>query len=371
VSARRELRDVGDRLAAIRGIDTAPVRGRVVLLRVDLNVPMSGDRVLDETRVRRAAESAGSLLRRAAIVVVLGHREGGASVRPLAARLAAHLGAPVAFEPLLERAPEAVRRLRPGECLLLENVRAWPGEAADDPDFGAALAALGDLYVNDAIATCHRRHATIVGLPRLLPHYAGPGLLRELRVLTRLLHAPGRRVIAVGGTKASKLAHLPALAERFDRVLVGGGLADALEGIEGALSLDERPDDGAARALGARSVRLPVDRVVELGRDSGMRVVDIGPRTAALYDREARRSAAAVWCGPMGRYEAGHTAGSRNLAEGMLACGGPAVAAGGDTAACARILRVRSRFSHVSTAGGAALAVLAGCTLPGLSALAD
>jgi phosphoglycerate kinase len=346
----------------------AAVEGRVALLRVDLNVPTGpGGAILDEGRLRSAAASIRSLLRRRARVVALGHRDGGATVRPLAGRLAALLGVPVAFEQSLERAAAGARRLRPGECALLENVRAWPGEEAGDPDFCAALAALGDLYVNDAIATCHRRHATIVGLPRLLPHYAGPRLLHEVRAITRVLEAPGRRTIAVGGSKASKLAHLPALAERFDRVLVGGALADALEGIDGGLRLDEGT---AAPALAAPGVRLPVDRVVEL-HGGPMRVVDIGPRTAALYDREARRSAAVVWCGPMGRYEHGHTAGSRTLAEGMLSCGGPALAAGGDTAACARLLRLRSRFSHVSTAGGAALALLAGCPLPGLSALTE
>ncbi|HYR65972.1 MAG TPA: phosphoglycerate kinase [Reyranella sp.] len=389
-------------------LDNLDVSGKRVLVRVDLNVPMKDGKVTDATRIERAVPTLAELAAKGARVIVLSHfgrpdgkRVPEMSLKPLVEPLSEALGKPVAFAedcigPLAE---EAVRGLKPGEVLLLENLRFHKEEEKNDPGFIDKLSVLGDIYVNDAFSAAHRAHASTEGLANRLPAAAGRLMQTELEALDKALGKPARPVCAVvGGAKVStKLDLLGNLVGRVDKLIIGGGMANTFlhaQGIGVGKSLSEKdlaPTalDILAKAKAANcKVLLPVDAVVapEFKANAPYQVVDIhacpddqmildvGPESIALYVEELTDCATLVWNGPLGAFEIKpFDAGTVALAEAVarLTSAGKllSVAGGGDTVAALAAAGVVEKFSYVSTAGGAFLEWMEGKTLPGVAAL--
>jgi phosphoglycerate kinase len=386
--------------ASYRDVDLA---GRRVLVREDLNVPLKDGAIADDTRIRAALPTLRTLSERGAKAVVMSHlgRPKGKpvpelSLRPVAERLGRLLGRPVGFaeDCVGEAAETAVAQMQDGDVLLLENVRFHPGDEADDPNFAARLAALGDLYVNDAFAASHRVHASVVGLARLLPAYAGELMLAELQALHRALDEPRRPLVAiVGGAKVStKAGVLRFLLPKVDTLVIGGAMANTFfkaSGKEVGASLVEDEALGEAREVasqGGDRVVLPVDAVcarkVEPGQETrifpvdgvedGWMILDVGPRTRALYAEKLRGAGTIVWNGPVGVFEVPEfSEGTRALAEAVAESGAFSLVGGGDTAAAVEQMGLQDRFSHVSTGGGATLEYMEGKELPGVAVLKE
>ncbi len=389
-----------------RTIDDLDVRGKRILVREDLNVPMKDGAIADYTRVDAAIPTLRRLIERGAKVIVMSHlgRPDGSvnpkySLRPLVAALAERLHVPVAFAHDCIGAParEAAAALRDGEVLLLENVRFHKEEEANDPTFARELAALGDLYVNDAFGTAHRAHASTEGVAHLLPSAAGLLMQAELSALAALTVAPAHPYVCViGGAKVKdKVGVFFNLMERVDAFCIGGGMANtflAAQGVNVGASL--RDDDlGPARDILTRAaekgvtLHLPVDAVVSTAfdNDAGAHVVaiarigdemilDIGPATAQTYAQAIEAAKTVVFNGPMGVYEKpAYQGGTKVVGEAIAratAHGATSVVGGGDAAAAAHMLGFAAQMTHVSTGGGATLEFLEGKTLPGVAALA-
>ena len=388
-----------------RSIEEAEVAGKRVLLRVDFNVPLVDGGVGDDTRIRSSLPTIRFLLGRGARLVIashLGRPRGKPDDRfrmaPVAARLAELLGqaVPAIGAVVGPEAEAAVTRLTPGQALLLENLRFEPGEERNESGLARQLAALADLYVNDAFGAAHRAHASTVGVADHIPAYAGFLLLHELAVLGRLVDRPERPFAAIlGGAKVSdKLGVIGHLLERVDLLLLGGGMANTFflaQGLEVGRSLVE-PEltDDARRLLekaGERGVTLalPTDVVVapDLGADAGATVAassvpadhaiyDIGGETTRLFASHLVDARTVFWNGPMGVFERlAFAAGTKAVAEAVAAAEAFSVVGGGDSIAAIEQLGLADRISHVSTGGGASLEFLEGKTLPGVAAIPD
>ena len=393
-------------MTAPRRLAGVEVEGRRVLLRLDLNLPMEANgRIADDTRLRRVVPTLRDLAGRGARTAGLTHRgrpqglDEALSAAVLAAPLAEAIRADVAFcADCVGAGPEsAVRALRPGETALFENLRFHAGETANDPAFAAALARSGDVYVNDAFSVSHRAHASVVGLPALLPGAAGSALAAEIDALDSALAAPERPVMAiVGGAKVStKLALLGNLADRVDTLALGGAMANtflAARGLAVGASLHESAMLDAARAMLERAraagcgVILPVDAAVaespgaepEIAAAENIpadrAIFDIGPRTADLIGERMARCRTLLWNGPLGLFETPpfdrSTVALARMAAALTRAGGlVSVAGGGDTAAALARAGAAPGFGFVSVAGGAFLEWLKGKTLPGIAAL--
>jgi len=395
-------------MSAFHSLDDLAVAGKTVLVRADFNVPMDGADVTDSTRIDRFAPTAARLAEAGARVVVLSHfgRPKGQvvpemSLAPLQAPLAAAVSRPVGFaaDCVGEAVESAVAGMRDGDVLLLENLRYHKGEEANDPAFAQALAALGDIYVNDAFSCAHRAHASTEGIARLLPTAAGLLMAEELEALSAALDQPERPVAAlVGGAKVStKLDVLQHLVAKVDYLIVGGGMANTFlfaAGYDVGKSLCEHDMAGSAQAVLKAAeaqgceVVLPVDLVVAgefaagapnqiVGIDAvpaDMMALDVGPETVALLEDRLQQCRTMVWNGPLGAFEippfdAATNALARRAAaltnDGSLRT----VAGGGDTVAALANAGVVDAFSYVSTAGGAFLEWLEGKELPGVAAL--
>jgi len=394
---------------AFRTLDEAEVGGKRVLVRVDFNTPMEHGRVADDTRLKAALPTINDLRRRGAKVILMSHfdRPKGKpvpsmSLRPLVRPLSDLLGAPAAFaeDSIGEPAQKAVARMKDGDVLLLENLRFHAGEEANDPDFARALAALGDLYVDDAFSVAHRAHASTEGVAHLLPAYAGRSMQTELEHLEKALGSPDRPVMGVvGGAKvSSKLDLLENLTGKLQFLAIGGGMANTFrfaQGYDVGASLCEKDMAETARTILETAkakgcqLLLPTDvvvtqeikpgaawRVAEIGHSiqPGDRIVDIGPNSLAQILDAMSLCKTLIWNGPLGVFEVppfdkGTVAAARHAAE--LAKSGKliAVAGGGDTVAALNAAGVAQDFTFVSTAGGAFLEWMEGKTLPGVAAL--
>jgi phosphoglycerate kinase len=385
--------------------DAGDVRGKRVLLREDLNVPLKSGAIGDETRIVATLPTLRWLHEHGAKTIILSHLgrpDGNAdpkyTLRPVAARLAEHLGVPVAFvaDCVGDAAVAASHAVPDGGFVLFENVRYHAGEEANDPAFARALAASGDLYVNDAFGTAHRAHASTAGVAADLPAYAGLLMEAELAALARLTDHPVKPfVCAIGGAKvADKVGVFENLLERVDAFVIGGGMANtflAAQGIDVGTSLRD-PDLGPATAIIAHAkernvaLHLPVDAVVadSFGADDTAQIVplagvgarmilDIGPETAAAYAAVLERAKTIVFNGPMGVYEKPpYQHGTRTVGAAIATAthaGATSVVGGGDAAAAAAELGFAAAMTHVSTGGGATLEFLEGKTLPGVAAL--
>ena len=392
-----------------RTLDDLDLRGKRVLLRADLNVPMENGRVSDMTRIERTVPTIRELAGKGARVIVLSHfgrPKGGPdpklSLRPVAEALQRALGAPVAFgeDCVGEAAEKTVAALKDGEVALLENLRFHPEEEKNDPAFARRLAVLGDLYVNDAFSAAHRAHASTEGLAHLLPAAAGRLMQEELEALGRALEHPERPVAAlIGGAKIStKLDLLGNLLRKVDALVIGGGMANTFlfaQGVEIGKSLCERDMADTARQIlesakaSGCELLLPLDAVVAPEFKAGApaetvavdavpqdrMILDVGPRTVEELKRRLASWRTLVWNGPLGAFEIepfdrGTTAVAQAAAEATQAGRLVTVAGGGDTVAALAKAGVEDRFTYVSTAGGAFLEWLEGRELPGVAALA-
>jgi phosphoglycerate kinase len=390
-----------------RTLDDADVRGKRVLVRVDLNVPMHDGEVADVSRIERNAPTIIELADRGAKVILLSHRgrpkgrDAKESLKPVAAAVARIVALPIAFadDCIGEVAEQAVARLAPGDILCLENTRFHKGEEKNDPSLAAALAKLGDIYVDDAFSVAHRAHASVEAIAHLLPAYAGRAMQEELAALEKALHTPQRPVAAiVGGAKIStKLDLLGNLLNHVDALIIGGGMANTFLAAQGKAvgkSLCENDLIATARDILAkaqslkREIVLPVDVVVaqtfaahapsrvvsadDVGADD--MILDIGPRTIEYVVSVLARARTLVWNGPFGAFELEPfdngtvevaEAAAELTARGKLV----SIAGGGDTMAALNLAGVTGRFTYVSTAGGAFLEWLEGKALPGVEVL--
>jgi len=390
-----------------RTLDDVDVSGKRVLVRVDLNVPVENGRVSDLTRIERVAPTISEVADKGGKVILLSHfgrpkgRDAAQSLKPVAPAIANVLKRPVAFadDCVGDPAMVAVEAMKAGDVLCLENTRFHPGETRNDPDFVTQLAALGDIFVNDAFSAAHRAHASVEGLARRLPAYAGRSMQDELEALTKILQTPIRPLAAiVGGAKVStKLDLLGSLLAKVDVLLIGGGMANtflAARGYSVGKSLCERDllptareimDKGTAKG---REIVLPVDAVVAkrfeanapsrvvaadgIGDDE--MILDIGPRSIEYVCSVLARVETLVWNGPFGAFELEPfdtaTVEIAEAAAELTAAGKiKSVAGGGDTVAALNAAGAADRFTYVSTAGGAFLEWLEGKALPGVEVL--
>ncbi len=396
-------------MARFRTLEDLEVAGRTVLVRLDLNVPMKDGEVADATRIERSVPTVKELLDKGAKVVVLAHfgrpkgkREPSMSLAPLAQPLGQALGGTevrFAEDCIGEPAQRAVEALRPGEVLLLENLRFHAGEEKNDPAFGDQLARLGDLYVDDAFSAAHRAHASITGLAERLPAAAGRLMQAEVEALSRALDDPERPLVAlVAGAKVStKLELLGNLISRVDVMVLGGGMANTFlfaQGTPVGKSLAEKEMADTARAIAAKAKErncqlvLPIDariarrfeagapsEVVAIGQvpEDGM-ILDIGPGSVQATEQHLANCRTVVWNGPLGAFEippfdAATTAVARRVAELTQAGRLMSIAGGGDTVSALAHAGVLEQLSYVSTAGGAFLEWLEGKELPGVAVL--
>lgn len=393
---------------SFRPLTDADVRSKRVLVRVDLNVPMQDGQVSDATRLERIVPTINSLRKNGAKVILLAHfgrPKGQANpefslkqvVQPLAHALKHHVS--FATDCIGEAASEAVSAMQDGDVLLLENTRFHQGEESNDPEFIKALAANGDIYINDAFSAAHRAHASTEGLAHLLPAYAGLTMAAELTALEQGLGQPARPVVAiVGGAKVStKIDLLSNLIEKVDALVIGGGMANtflAAQGLDVGKSLCEHDLADTARAIMAKAestkcaIILPVDAIVawhfaadaphqtygvEAIPHDGM-MLDVGPRSVERINAAISDASTLVWNGPLGAFElhpfdTATVAAAKHAAERTKQGKLISVAGGGDTVAALNHARVAAEFTYVSTAGGAFLEWMEGKPLPGVDAL--
>ncbi len=390
-------------------IRDADVAGKRVFLRVDFNVPLADGKVTDDSRVRAAIPTINALLQAGASLVLashLGRPDGKVTdslrLRPVGLRLTELLrrNVPVTGDALGVGTEDAVKRLRPGEMLMLENLRFHAEEEKNDPVFAAKLASYADVYVNDAFGTAHRAHASTVGIAKFLPAYAGLLMERELEALSSLLEAPARPFAAIlGGAKVSdKIKVIDHLLTKVDMLILGGGMANTFllaqgKAIGKSLAEPDRVDEArrilaAAEKLGVRIV-LPVDVIVakEVTRGTEYKtlpaekipaswhIVDLGKASQELILDALAEARTVFWNGPLGVFEIPSFAHGTNAVARMLAeaakNGATVVVGGGDSVAAVTQQGLADKMTHISTGGGASLEFLEGRELPGVTVLLD
>lgn len=384
----------------VRDID---VRGKRVLVRCDFNVPMDGGEITDDRRITSALPTIQFLREQGAVVILcshLGRPKGGPepkySLAPVAARLSELLGSPVplAADCVGPAAKAVVEAAKPGDVVLLENVRFHPEEEKNDPAFAAELASLAEVYVNDAFGTAHRAHASTEGVAHLLPGVAGFLIEKEIAFLGQAVEDPKRPFVAImGGAKvADKIQVIESLLPKVDSLVIGGGMMFTFlkaQGHEIGKSLLDAESLDYCRELLAKQeskIQLPTDAVVApaFAADAPATVVsvsaipadqmglDIGPETAARFAETVRAAGTAIWNGPMGVFEFdAFAAGTRAVARALAESSGVTIVGGGDSAAAIEKFGYAEDVSHVSTGGGASLEFLEGIELPGIAALQD
>jgi phosphoglycerate kinase len=390
----------------LRTLRNTDITGKRVLMRADFNVPLKDGAITDDTRIQAALQSIRYILDQGASLILMSHlgrpkgeKKAEFSLRPVALRLSELLGTDVEMAddvigPAIE---EKARAMQPGEVLLLENVRYYKEETANDPEFSRKLAALADVFVNDAFGTAHRAHASTEGVTKFLPSCAGFLIEKEISFFQPVLDNPAKPMVAViGGAKvSSKIAVLESLLPNCASFIIGGGMAYTFlkaQGVEIGTSLVE--DDfietasqflAAAQKRGTQVI-LPLDHVVASAFDAaaepeavdgqavpaGKMALDIGPRTIDAACAAIAGARTVVWNGPLGVFEFdSFAAGTKAVAEAIAACEGTTVVGGGDSVAAANKFGLSDRLDHVSTGGGASLEFLEGKALPGIVALQE
>ncbi len=387
----------------IRDVDLS---GKRVLVRVDFNVPIEDGQITDDTRIRAEIPNLKAILAQKPRAVILmshlGRPKGGPdpkySLAPVAPELSKQLGVPVAFSPATigAEAAAAVNSLPQGGVLLLENTRFFPGEEKNDPDLAKQLAALGDIFVNDAFGSAHRAHSSTAGVTDYLPAVAGLLMEKEINYLASAIEKPVRPFAAIlGGAKVSdKIAVIDALLNKVDMLIIGGGMANTFlkaQGVDVGASLAENDKLDIARDLlkkGGDKLVLPVDVVLgdKFADDSATQVVDvgtpipenwkiydIGPKSIALFTEKLKPCKTVVWNGPMGVFEKAPFAEGTNAIARVLTelsdAGATTIVGGGDSAAAVEQSGLADKITHISTGGGASLEMLEGKALPGVDVL--
>ena len=386
-------------------IRDADLTGKRVLIRVDFNVPLKDGVVKDDTRIRAALPTIEYILsQKGASLVVMSHfgRPKGKknpefSMAPIGARFAELLGKPVKVAPdvIGPEVEKEVKALKPGEVLLLENVRFYPDEEANNPEYAKALASYGDVYVNDAFGTAHRAHASTEGVAHFLPAYAGFLIEKEVKFMAPLLENPEHPFVAIiGGAKvSSKIGVLQSLLKTCDTMVIGGGMAYTFLTVQGhkvgkslveSDYLDTARDFLKAAAEKKVNVILPVDHIAAEAFDENAAPVavdgidipdnlmgmDVGSKTIALIKDAVSKAKSVVWNGPLGVFEFDSFAkGTLDIAKAVADCKGTTVVGGGDSVAAVNKFGLADKLSHVSTGGGASLEFLQGLPLPGIVAL--
>lgn len=378
-------------------------RGKKVLVRVDFNVPIKNGVVGDDTRIKAALPTLNYLLENGAALVLCSHLGRPKdkpmpefSMKPVADHLAKLLNKPVLFsaECIGPVAEKAAGDLKPGDILILENTRFYPGETKNDPEMAKQLAKLADVYVNDAFGSAHRAHASTEGVAKFLPSVAGFLMEKEIQYLGQAISDPKHPFVAIlGGAKISdKIGVIRNLLGKADQVLIGGGMANTFFKAQGYPVADSLVEDEAletARELlsgGGSKLRLPVDVVIADSFEAeaqsktmqsgavpeGWRIMDIGPQTVAAYSKLISDAGTVVWNGPMGVFEFPRFAeGTFGVARAVADSGATSIVGGGDSVAAINNAGLVSRITHISTGGGASLEMLEGLTLPGVAALED
>ncbi len=391
--------------ATIRDIDLS---GKRVLVRVDFNVPLEGDRITDDTRIRAAVPTIKAILDKKPRAVILmshlGRPKGGPdpkyTLAPVAPALSRLLGVPVQFVDVTvgPKAEQAVASAAQGGVILLENTRFDPTEEKNGMELAAQMAKLGDVYVNDAFGSAHRAHSSTVGVATLLPAVAGLLMEKEIDYLSTTIETPKRPFVAIlGGAKVSdKIAVIESLLSKADYVLIGGGMANTFfkaQGHELGKSLVEPDAIATAKDLLTKSgdkLVLPIDAVIgdKLASDAqiktidvaqnvpeGWAIFDIGPKTVEKFSQVLSNAKTVVWNGPMGVFEtAPFNKGTNAVAELLVKAtkaGATTIIGGGDSAAAVEEAGLADQITHISTGGGASLEMLEGKTLPGVAALKD
>jgi len=400
---------------AKKNVTSVDVAGKRVLIRVDFNVPLDDGKITDDRRIQAALPTIRSVIERGGRAILMSHLgrpkgegyEASSSLKPVAERLAELLGQPVAFPSTDcsdDASRDAIMAMRDGDVLLLENLRFHPGEKAGDAEFGKRLASYAEVYVNDAFGTCHRRDASMVAVPKAMP--AGSprvvGLLveREIKYLSEALADPARPfVVVLGGAKVSdKMGAVEHLLGKADEILVGGAMAYTFLKAAGhevgasRVEEDRIADAKAAIDEAARKkveLHLPFDHIcstafsekagdIEVFEDNikpGFMGLDIGPKTQLAYANIIRKAKTIVWNGPMGVFEwAPFKIGTKHVAEAIAEAtdaGATSIVGGGDSAAAVEAFGLADRMSHVSTGGGASLAMLEGQSFEAVNLLDD
>ncbi len=378
------------------------VKNKRVLTRVDFNVPVKDGKVTDDTRIVASLPTIRYLVEHGAKVILMSHlgrpkgREEKSSLRPVAARLEQLLGQPVKFAPdaIGPEVKQTIDQIKPGGVVLLENVRFYPDEEKNDPEFARKLASLGDVYVNDAFGSAHRAHASTEGVAKYLPAVGGLLMEKELNYLGQALASPAHPFVAIlGGAKVSdKIKVIESLLPKVDSLLIGGGMANtffAAKGLNVGESLVENDKLDVAKGLlqkGGSKLVLPVDVVVADKFDAnaqskvvsadqvpaGWRILDIGPKTIQAFEKVLSTAKTVVWNGPLGVFEMPPFAkGTIEIAKRLANSNATTIIGGGDSAAAVEQAGVADKMTHISTGGGASLEFLEGRTLPGVAALQD
>lgn len=389
------------------GIEQVQVQGKRVFARVDFNVPMDDNQnITDDTRIRAALPTIEHLINNGAKVILASHlgRPKGKvnpkySLKPVAQRLSELLQKDVQMAPdcIGPEVENLVKQLQDGEVLLLENVRFHAEEEKNDPEFARKLAALAEIYVNDAFGTAHRAHASTEGIAKYIPAYAGFLMKKEIDVMGKALENPVRPFIAIiGGAKVSdKIGVIENLINKVNTLIIGGGMANTFlkaKGYETGKSLVEEDKLELAKEMlelaknKGVNFLLPTDVVVakEFAATAPSQVVeasaiqsddlalDIGPQSAEAFAQEIASAQTVIWNGPMGVFEMEPFAkGTERIAQAMAACNGVTIVGGGDSVAAVEKMGVAQKLTHISTGGGASLEFLEGKVLPGVAALRD
>ncbi len=377
-------------LRPIKDVKTEDLKGKRVLLRLDLNVPINAGVVANGFRLEKARPTIDYLLKTGAKILILSHlsqgeagASGGGSLRPVADYYRQY--GPMGFIESLEAANGWEHRPEPAS--LLENLRHWSGEENNDPVFAASLAALGDLYVNEAFSVSHRAHASVVGLPALLPSYAGLNFMAEVESLSLVLEPEKPLLVILGGAKfKTKLPLVTKFLPIADKIFLGGALASTwlkAGGYEVGVSVVDDDRSLLRPLLNQKKIIVPSDVIIKTGAGeiekvaalavpADAKIVDVGPEAIRRLSEEISEAKTVLWNGPLGYFEGGFSTATDELAEILVRhtrAGLQTIIGGGDTVTAIEKLNLMDQFTFVSTAGGAMLDFLAEGTLPGLRAL--